>query len=849
MYKKITMAILLALYGSGVNAEETLELEEIQINAESGAESNLLGESPNVSDQIIQGSTLKQRATTLGDALGSELGIRSNQYGGGASAPIIRGQEGKRLKVLQNSADLLDMSTLSPDHAIMVDTTLAKQIEILRGPTSLLYASGNAAGFVNVVDNKIPSKIPQNGVEGTVGFRFNTNNHEKLTTTELTLGAGSKIAFHLEGMDRRSGNYKTPNYTRYEFKNEKALKEHLSAPQKLVGLEQEYQHWLANRHHDNYFPYRPQNEQFYIRKEEDYLRQKAQFQNAIVAPQHLDYLPNSWARSKVGSVGLSWVDDWGYLGFSYTKRKDKYALPAHNAMYENCGAYVISIASELKKPYLMSYPQLMDESDVNYINPRADCLGAEFNSNGVHTHTTAAHNHGDPYITLETSRYDLRGELNKPFTGIDKVRANFSYVDYQHQEKEGNITSSQFKNRGFTTRLEFSHQPIGNLSGVWGIQYLYSENSAYSPNTNKGRQILNDNTTKNFSLFGLEQYQWNDVTFEISARVEKQKVRMDYDLSKITSVMQPLPNRYNSPYIERGNKERAKNLANALKATKPYQETAYSYAFGAHWAFTNEHLLSFTASHQERLPNAQELYTHGMHLATNSFEVGNRNLTKEKSNNLELALKYQGNQLDYKISTYYYDFDNYIFLDTLNESLGNSRVIAPYSLRINRYNQAAAKFYGFEGQIGYQFTPVYYVSLFGDYVNGRLKHLPDTVVDYNIYTDEKTYASQGNRYTPRLPPLRLGSKIKADFNAHLSAELEYYHVFKQTHTSKFESETPGHHMLNFGLSYQNTLAQGEYEIFFKANNLLNQQVYAHETYLSYIPQMGRNFSFGVNYRF
>ncbi|MBF9251667.1 hypothetical protein I0P16_19310, partial [Acinetobacter baumannii] len=59
----------------------------------------LLGKSLNVSNQFIDTSKLNQRSTSLGDALGTELGIQSNQYGGGASTPIIRGQEGKRIKV------------------------------------------------------------------------------------------------------------------------------------------------------------------------------------------------------------------------------------------------------------------------------------------------------------------------------------------------------------------------------------------------------------------------------------------------------------------------------------------------------------------------------------------------------------------------------------------------------------------------------------------------------------------------------------------------------------------------------------------------------------------------------
>ncbi|WP_162900172.1 TonB-dependent receptor plug domain-containing protein, partial [Acinetobacter baumannii] len=115
---------------------------------------------------FIDTSKLKQRSTTLGDALGTELGIHSNQYGGGASTPIIRGQEGKRIKVLQNNADVLDMSNMSPDHAVTVEPSLAKSIEIIRGASTLLYSSNSAAGVVNVIDYKIPTQMPQDGLEG-----------------------------------------------------------------------------------------------------------------------------------------------------------------------------------------------------------------------------------------------------------------------------------------------------------------------------------------------------------------------------------------------------------------------------------------------------------------------------------------------------------------------------------------------------------------------------------------------------------------------------------------------------------------------------------------------------------
>ena len=46
-------------------------------------------------------------------------------------------------------------------------------------------------------------------------------------------------------------------------------------------------------------------------------------------------------------------------------------------------------------------------------------------------------------------------------------------------------------------------------------------------------------------------------------------------------------------------------------------------------------------------------------------------------------------------------------------------------LKTARYEQAAAKFYGFDANIGYQINDVYHVALFGDYIRGKLTNLPD----------------------------------------------------------------------------------------------------------------------------
>lgn len=768
---------------------------------------------------------LQRRSATLGDALAGELGVHSSHFGGGASAPIIRGQEGKRIKVLQGGSDVVDMSNMSPDHAVMVDTVLSDGVEIIRGASTLLHSSGNAAGVVNVRDQKIPDAIPER-IEAEGLIRHMSANDEKLAAAGITVPIGEQVAVRVEGLRRHAGDYQTPDYQ-----------------------------------HGTYADL------------EDFQKRKLSYQT-------LDHLPDSWAESSVATLGAAWIGESASLGAAYTHRKDQYGLPAHNHLYDGCYVRIIEEGVKLRHPHLYPYPELASSEQVFWANPGVimkDC----------HAHDLAA----APFVDLSSRRFDVQGSIKQPFKGIEKIELTGSRVHYQHSEIEGTTRSNDFKNIGTVARLELTQAPIGGLTGVWGVQYLKQQNSALSPADSHGdhahrgsQQLLNNNTMQNLSVFGLQSHQWDTVRADIAARVEKQTVQKSFDHDKVMA-------EYHSalPAVMASPSEAQKVIDHYQQSTKPHKQTAVSVASGIDWQFLPRHTLSLSASHQQRLPTAQELYAHGMHLATNSFEMGNKDLTKEKSTNLELALSYQGERFDYRLSGYAYDFDNYIYLATLNADPNNPNAMkSDHDLRVNRYMQAPAKFKGLEASIGYALSDKYHLTVFGDVVWGKLAAHDRRVNDKVYYVDnpafveavaqtqaagqirpwrvrnyvkdtlgiepylevaEPVYVHEAEQYTPRLPPARAGLKIQADWTPSLSGELEYYRVFDQDKLARFESKTDGHDMLNLGATYHGALGMGEYDLFIKANNLLNQSVYAHQTHLPYQPQMGRSVSLGATYRF
>ncbi|MEH6552447.1 MAG: TonB-dependent receptor [Pseudomonadales bacterium] len=160
---------------------------------------------------IITGDELRrQAATTIGETLGNRAGIANSTYGPAVGRPVIRGQQGPRAITLQNNILSADVSSLSPDHAVAVEALLADSIEVLRGPSTLLYGGGAIGGVVNVIDNRIP-RAPIDGVQGAVEYRYDDASAMDSSTARLEGGNG-RFAFHLSGTLRETDDVDIPGF-------------------------------------------------------------------------------------------------------------------------------------------------------------------------------------------------------------------------------------------------------------------------------------------------------------------------------------------------------------------------------------------------------------------------------------------------------------------------------------------------------------------------------------------------------------------------------------------------------------------------------------------------------------
>ena len=157
---------------------------------------------------VLAGDELvRRRAATLGETLAGEPGIAASHFGAGASRPIIRGMDGPRVKLLSDGSEIMDASTISPDHAVAIEPMLSEQIEVLRGPSALAYGGGAIGGVVNVLDKRVPTAVPERGVEGSVELRADSVANGVAGAFEVTAGSGN-LAFHAEGLKRDARDYR-----------------------------------------------------------------------------------------------------------------------------------------------------------------------------------------------------------------------------------------------------------------------------------------------------------------------------------------------------------------------------------------------------------------------------------------------------------------------------------------------------------------------------------------------------------------------------------------------------------------------------------------------------------------
>jgi iron complex outermembrane receptor protein len=656
---------------------------------------------------VLAGEDLRREVTNnIGDTLTRQAGLANASFGQNVGRPVIRGLQGQRVGLLLNNMAANDASAVSQDHAVSIEPFLADQVEVLRGPATLLYGSGSIGGVVNIVSHTIPQEMPEDGLEGRVLGQLDSAADQRFAAGRVDFGVGSFV-FHADGFYRRTDDYEIPG--RAELYPD-------------ADHEEGEDHDEHEEHEDE--------------------------ENSGV-------LENSFLDNDGGSLGASWIGENWRAGLSWTTYDSDYGIPGAHHHHE-------------------------DEHDDEHEGEEEELVT----------------------IGLESDRWDAELVGTNPFGGFEQLKFRYANTDYTHTEFEGDEIGTVFDSETNDFRAELRHNPWGRSSGAFGLQYTDVDFGAEGDEA-----FVPPSNTETWGLFWIESLEFDQWQLDLGLRYE------DVDVTAL-ELLEHGHGDEDEEHDEEHEEGSAKRNFNP-----------FSISAGAIWHVTDTGHLTFNLSRAERAPTAQELYSLGPHIASQTFEIGDPLLDKESNLHLEAGYRIHGERLSASFILYADWFDDYIYQQNTGEEEDG------FPVRL--WSQQDADFVGAEVEVRYDI---------GHYDSGHwwVFGLFDTV-------DGELDDGQN---VPLMPPTRFGLGLDWHYTG-WTANVTWIWADDHSDVAEYETPTPGYNLLNADLTWQLPWAErSTWELFLRGRNLLDEDIRNSTSYLKdQAPQIGRNFVFGVRAAF
>lgn len=183
-------------------------LEEVTVNAEKKIDQ----EEFNISIIELSGEELISRqASTIGDTLANELGVHNASYGPGVGLPVLRGLSGVRVQLSEDGIGAWDASSISPDHATVIEPVLAKSIKVIKGPASVIHGNNAIGGVVEVISERIAKSLEFKPLSSVFELRKEVNNiHSRQTYVGKVRAEEDRWVLQIDGFRRLSDDMSIP---------------------------------------------------------------------------------------------------------------------------------------------------------------------------------------------------------------------------------------------------------------------------------------------------------------------------------------------------------------------------------------------------------------------------------------------------------------------------------------------------------------------------------------------------------------------------------------------------------------------------------------------------------------
>ncbi len=388
-------------------------------------------------------------------------------------------------------------------------------------------------------------------------------------------------------------------------------------------------------------------------------------------------------------------------------------------------------------------------------------------------------------IDLEQTRFDLSGELLNPFSGVSSLKVRLGVNNYEHAEIEGNgEVGTLFDNDAWEAQIQLKHNPIAGFDGVLGLQLGDRDFSAIGEEA-----FVPPAETQTAGLYWVGEKNFDAFSLELGSRIENSETAPTDNAA--------LPERdFNT-------------LSASAGIVVPHGE-----------AITWSALFDYA----ERAPSIEELYSNGPHLATQTFEIGDVNLTEEASTNLSFSFVYETDKVDFHATVYRNDFSDFIFQSATGEIEDELPVLV--------YRQADADFTGLDLELGL-----------------HISELAGGDLDLNLDYDTVNAELSDSENLPRIPADRFGIALiwaSEDWRA----KLKLTRVDSQDDIASFELPTDSYSDVSLRLERSFDLGSSQLTAFLNGRNLGDKEQRAHTSFVKdFVPAPGRRLEAGFRIKF
>jgi iron complex outermembrane receptor protein len=376
-------------------------------------------------------------------------------------------------------------------------------------------------------------------------------------------------------------------------------------------------------------------------------------------------------------------------------------------------------------------------------------------------------------IGLKQWRADLRGEVELGDGFFDKLRIRAGFADYEHTEFEGDEVGTVFTNQGIEGRLELAQNDRGGWRGASGVQYSHRDFNAIG-----AEAFVPRNLTDQFALFTLQEWTLGSLGIEAAARYEKTDVR-----------------------------------APTLGISRNFN--SFSGALGANYEIGESAKIGLSVARAVRAPSAEELFSNGPHIATQSFEVGNVDLKREASWGAEASFKVKTDAFSLSLTGYSNWFDNFIYSEETGEEEDG--------LPVFQYFQRDARVWGFEAEASARLAQIGGFNIVGD-----------------VVADMTRAKIKGGDNVPRIPAMRVLGGLEAQ-GERIDARAEVEWTDDQTRIAPFETATKGFTLVNASISWRPLPDTKNLTLSLAANNIFDVEARRHASFTKdFVPLVGRD---------